>query len=356
MRQKSKKKAFKKLSLMILLGYFLELHSATGDMIRLDDALREPETLIKPELMRDSEPLQKHESSRVLEPLRKPNFLRDTVPSPKRDTLSNSIVIPESVQFNAHDIQEFNSPILSAQAVMVYDEQEHRQLYSKNSKNIVPIASITKLMTAMVVLDAHLPMEEKIKIGNQDKMAVNKIRQSHSRLFPGITLTRGELIKLALMSSDNRAAIALARTYPGGMSAAVEQMNIKARKLHMDNTRFLEPTGLNSGNVSTAQDLVKMVLAAQEYDSIHQATTTVSHQLSKSGQRQLQFHNTNPLVKNANWNIYISKTGFINRAGRCLVMKAYIHNRPVVIVLLDSKNVTTRTQDAINIMDWIERV
>lgn len=140
------------------------------------------------------------------------------------------------------------------------------------------------------------------------------------------------------------------------MKAAVAQMNVKARKLNMDNTRFLEPTGLNSGNVSTAQDLVKMVLAAQEYEPIHQATTSVSHDLKASGRKQMQFHNTNPLVKNADWNIYLSKTGFINRSGRCLVMKANIHNRPVVIVLLDSKNLATRTQDAISIMDWMGNV
>ncbi len=315
-----------KFSIMFLLGTALGLQNASGDMITLDDALREPDAL------------------------RDPNAL------PKPDAVAKPTVTPETVNSHSQVNQDFHELILSAQVAMVYDEREQRPLYSKNAKNIVPIASITKLMTAMVVLDAHLPMNEKIRIGKQDKAMVDNIKKSHSRLSPGITLTRGELIKLALMSSDNRAAAALARTYPGGIKAAVAQMNAKARKLNMDNTHFLEPTGLNSGNVSTAQDLVKMVLAAQEYDPIHQATTTVSHDLKASGRKQMQFHNTNPLVKNTDWNIYLSKTGFINRAGRCLVMKANIHNRPVIIVLLDSKNLATRTQDAISIMDWMGNV
>ena len=332
MQLKPKQGMLIKFSIIFILGSALELQSANGDMLTLDDALR------KPDALGVSNPSLNSESAR------------------KQETLPKPLATSESVISHSQEYQEFHTPILSAQAAMVYDEREQRSLYSKNAKNVVPIASITKLMTAMVVLDAHLPMNEKIRILQQDKSAVDKIKKSRSRLTPGMIMTRGELIKLALMSSDNRAAAVLARTYPGGMNAAVAQMNVKARKLNMDNSRFLEPTGLNSGNVSTAQDLVKMVLAAQEYEPIHQATTTISHDIKASGRKQLQFHNTNPLVKNADWNIYLSKTGFINRAGRCLVMKANIHSHPVVIVLLDSKSKLTRTQDAISIMDWIGNV
>jgi len=169
-----------------------------------------------------------------------------------------------------------------------------------------------------------------------------------------MTLTRGELLKLALMASENRAAAALARTYPGGTEAAVAKMNAKARELGMLNTRFLDPTGLNSGNVSTAQDLVKMVLAAQSYEPIHQATTSTSHIAEPAGYNPLLYRNTNPLVKNASWHIGVSKTGYINEAGRCLVMEANIKQHPVVIVLLDSWGKSTRIGDANRIKKWME--
>jgi D-alanyl-D-alanine endopeptidase (penicillin-binding protein 7) len=171
----------------------------------------------------------------------------------------------------------------------------------------------------------------------------------------GMTLTRGELLKLALMASENRAAAALARTYPGGMRAAVSAMNSKALELGMTNTHFLDPTGLNSGNVSTAQDLVKMVLAAQQYDEIREYTTSASHRVESDGYRPLQFSNTNPLVKSASWDIGLSKTGYISEAGRCLVMEANINQHPVVIVLLDSWGKLTRIGDANRVKKWIER-
>jgi len=162
------------------------------------------------------------------------------------------------------------------------------------------------------------------------------------------------LLKLALMSSENRAAAALARTYPGGTNAAVAMMNEKARELGMKDTRFLDPTGLNSRNVSTAQDLVKMVQAAQGYDPIREFTTTSSHIVDLAGHRPMRFSNTNPLVKNASWDIGISKTGYISEAGRCLVMQAKINQRPVVIVLLDSWGLRTRVGDANRIKKWME--
>jgi D-alanyl-D-alanine endopeptidase (penicillin-binding protein 7) len=170
----------------------------------------------------------------------------------------------------------------------------------------------------------------------------------------GATLTRGELLKLALMSSENKAAAALARSYPGGTQAAIARMNIKAKQLGMQSTRFLDPTGLHSGNVSTAQDLVLMVGAAQHYEPIRRFTTSTSHTVQVAKRRPLRFSNTNPLVRNASWDIGISKTGYISEAGRCLVMKATISNRPVIIVLLDSWGKRTRVGDANRIKKWME--
>ncbi len=242
-------------------------------------------------------------------------------------------------------------PKLQSAIALIYDEQGSRPLYTKNAENIAPIASITKLMTAMVVLDAKLPMDEKITICNED---ADHRKGTRSRVHAGLTLTRGELLKLALMASENRAAAALARTYPGGMNVAVAMMNAKAQELGMRSTRFFDPTGLNSNNVSTAQDLVLMVRAAQYYEPIHRFTTTTSHTVQLARHRPLRFNNTNPLVRNASWNIGISKTGYISEAGRCLVMKATISNRPVIIVLLDSWGKRTRVGDANRIKKWME--
>ena len=240
---------------------------------------------------------------------------------------------------------------LRSSIAMIYDEQGQSPLYTKNADTVAPIASITKLMTAMVVLDAKLPLDEEISISALD---MDTLKGTRSRMRPGMKLTRGELLKLALMSSENRAAAALARTYPGGTDAAVVMMNYKARELGMKDTRFLDPTGLNSGNVSTAQDLVKMVQTAQHYDVIHEFTTSSSHTVGLGGRHPMRYSNTNPLVKNASWNIGVSKTGYISEAGRCLVMQAKINQRPVVIVLLDSWGLRTRVGDANRIKKWME--
>lgn len=242
---------------------------------------------------------------------------------------------------------------LRSSIAMIYDEQGQSVLYTKNADAVAPIASITKLMTAMVVLDAQLPLDEEISISKQD---MDTLKGTRSRMAPGMKLTRGELLRLALMSSENRAAAALARTYPGGTSAAVAMMNIKALELGMNDTRFRDPTGLDSGNVSTAQDLVKMVQAAQRYELIHEYTTTPSYMVQSGGRRSraMHFNNTNPLVRNASWNIGVSKTGYISEAGRCLVMQAMINQRPVVIVLLDSWGQSSRIGDANRIKKWME--
>lgn len=253
-------------------------------------------------------------------------------------------------EFKNSMLQLTTSPRLRSAIGLIYDERTGRPLYSKSPDTVTPIASITKLMTAMVVLDAQLPMDELITISKED---IDHHKITRSRLRPGITMTRSELLKLALMASENRAAAALARTYPGGTQAAMAQMNAKARELGMSNTRFLDPTGLNSGNVSTAEDLVKMVRAAESYDQIHQYTTSTSH-IVQAGRRPLRFHNTNPLVRNSSWDIGISKTGYISEAGRCLVMKATISQHPVIIVLLDSWGKHTRVGDANRVKQWME--
>ena len=234
----------------------------------------------------------------------------------------------------------------------VFDEQTQQPLYNKNGKAVMPIASITKLMTAMVFLDANLPMDEEVSVEEDD---LNKIKRAKSRLRVGMTLTRREMLRLALMASENRAALALARSYPGGPEALVAAMNAKARDLGMDDTRFFDPTGLDSDNVSTAQDLVKMVAAASYYPLIAEFTTTASHSVDGLSGRAMRFSNTNPLVRNASWDIGLSKTGFINEAGKCLVMQATINHRPVIIVLLDSWGRRTRIGDANRIKRWMER-
>jgi serine-type D-Ala-D-Ala endopeptidase (penicillin-binding protein 7) len=243
------------------------------------------------------------------------------------------------------------APKLQSAIAMIYDEQDQRPIYSKNATNVVPIASITKLMTAMVILDAKLPMDEPISISAEDR---DHLKGTKSRMRNGMTVTRDELIKLALMASENRAAAAMARTYPGGTPVLLTMMNAKARELGMNSTHFFDPTGLNSTNVSTAQDLVKMVMAAQSYPDIRRYTTSHSHIVQVDGSRSLRFSNTNPLVRNSQWEIGLSKTGYISEAGRCLVMQARITDRPVVIVLLDSWGKRTRVGDAVRIKHWME--
>ena len=243
------------------------------------------------------------------------------------------------------------SPLLASNIALIIDEQTQRPLYKKNSEQLAPIASITKLMTAMVVLDASQSLGEQVSVSVED---LDMLKGTRSRLRIGMAFTRSEMLKLALMASENRAASALARSYPGGTAAAVTAMNAKAQALGMNSTKFFDPTGLNSDNVSTAQDLVKMVAAARNYTLIHDYTTTGTHSVDGWNGRELRFNNTNPLVRNASWNIGVSKTGFINEAGRCLVMEATINRRPVIIVLLDSVGKRTRIGDANRIKQWME--
>lgn len=240
---------------------------------------------------------------------------------------------------------------LKSHAVMVFDTQNNRVIYDKNAEDIMPIASITKLMTAMVILDAQLPLHEEITIDTGD---IDKLKHTSSRLRIGVALSRQELLKLALMSSENRAASALGRTYPGGLKAFVNAMNDKAYLLGMYNSYFVEPTGLSSENVSTAHDLAKLVEASYHYDLIREYSTTSSHVVHTKKSNSLQFNNSNSLVRNENWNIDISKTGYINEAGRCLVMRATIQGKATVIVLLNSWGKNTRIGDANRVKRWME--
>jgi serine-type D-Ala-D-Ala endopeptidase (penicillin-binding protein 7) len=241
---------------------------------------------------------------------------------------------------------------LKSHAVVIFDPLEERIIYDKNSENIMPIASITKLMTAMVILEAQLPLSEDLQIDSAD---IDTLKNTRSRLKVGDRFSRRDLLRLALMSSENRAAAALGRTYPGGMTAFVKAMNIKALLLGMENTHFVEPTGLSSGNVSTALDLARMVEAAYRYDIIREYSTTEKHIVTATNRKNnLQYINTNGLIRGGNWKIDVSKTGFINEAGRCLVMQANIKNKSVVIVLLNSWGKNTRIGDANRVRKWME--
>lgn len=243
------------------------------------------------------------------------------------------------------------APELKSSSALVIDQTTSRTLFAKNIDHVVPIASITKLMTAMVVMDSGLPLAESIVISEDDK---DQIKGTRSRLRIGTVLSRRELLHLALMASENRAAEALSRVYPGGTRAFVVAMNQKAVELGMWRTRFVDGTGLSSDNVSTAQDLTKMVAAAYQYPLIREFTTDSGTTIQPVKGRAMNYNNSNRLVKSREWQIGLSKTGYISEAGRCLVMQAKIAGKPVIIVLLDSWGKLTRIGDANRIKRWME--
>ena len=241
---------------------------------------------------------------------------------------------------------------LRSKAALVVD-QFGNTLYEREADQPMPIASVTKLMTAMVILDAGLPTDEKIEITKADR---DMRRLTGSRLRPGSSLTRGELLTLALMASENRAAAALGRTYPGGTGAFVDAMNRKADELGMHQSRFADAAGLDADNVATAQDLARMVLAAMQYPAIRDATTRSSvdvRPLTKRG--PLRYVNTNRLLRNGKWDIQVSKTGYINESGRCLVMHTQLNGTPTVMVLLNSFGKLTPFGDANRVRKWVEK-
>jgi serine-type D-Ala-D-Ala endopeptidase (penicillin-binding protein 7) len=250
-------------------------------------------------------------------------------------------------QANAKPVRD---PKLKSGSVLIIDQSDSSVLYSRHSDVPMPIASITKLMTALVVLDADQPLDEPIQITEADR---DLPKGGPSRLIVGTTLTRGDLMHLALMSSENRAAHALGNNYPGGVPAMVAAMNAKAAALGMTSAHFVDPTGLSSQNVASPEDLSKLVIAASRNPSIREYSTDRRYAV-KVRRRMVEFRNTDNLVANPTWNIIVQKTGYITEAGKCLVMAAVIEGRSVVIVLLDSLGKYTRVADAKRIKTWME--
>jgi len=243
-----------------------------------------------------------------------------------------------------------DEPDLRSSSALVLDTTHQSVLYSRKADMAAPIASITKLLTVLVVADAGLPLDEPIQLTTEDRIIG---KGASSRLVLGTTLTRGDLIHLALMSSENRAAHALGRNYPGGLPAFVQAMNAKARRLGMTSAHFVDPAGLSSDNVASAEDLSKLVIAASENPVIREYSTDPGYAV-RVGRKMLEFRNTNALVNNPTWNIIVQKTGYITEAGRCLVMQAVIQGRTVVIVLLISVVKKTLVTDAVRIRRWME--
>ncbi|MDK3022502.1 D-alanyl-D-alanine endopeptidase [Cupriavidus taiwanensis] len=239
---------------------------------------------------------------------------------------------------------------LRSSVALVMDQNSNEVLFQKNASAVLPIASITKLMTALVVMDSRLPMDEVLTITEEDR---DTEKHSSSRLRFGTQLTRQELLLLALMSSENRAASALGRHYPGGLPAFVQAMNRKARELGMNDSHFVDSSGLSSSNVSSATDLVRMVNAAYRNPLIREYSTQTEHEVNVLGRTQ-HYVSTNRLVRGGNWEIGLQKTGFISEAGQCLVMQARVHGRNVVMVFLDSAGKLSRFADANRVKDWLE--
>jgi D-alanyl-D-alanine endopeptidase (penicillin-binding protein 7) len=277
---------------------------------------------------------------------------------------------PRVMRLDYGDAFTGNELDLRSAAALVIDQKTGEALYSKNPDISAPIASITKLMTALVTIDAGLSMDDEITIGMQD---VDHPKSTSSRLPLGATLTRGELMNLALIASENRAAAALSRAYPGGREAFVEAMNRKASSLGMHNTHYIDGTGLSSDNRSTAADLARLVDTASRYPLIRQITASGTYgvtvpgtrvirvkergkwrRMSVPATRSLAYYNTNALTRNGQWEIGVSKTGYINEAGHCLVMQTRIAERKVIIVLLDSWGKMSRIGDANRIRQWLE--
>ncbi|WJF91148.1 D-alanyl-D-alanine endopeptidase [Paraburkholderia bonniea] len=250
--------------------------------------------------------------------------------------------------FGLHDTPDVLA--LRSSVAYVVDQNTATPLFEKNSHAVVPIASITKLMTAMVVLDSHAPMTESLEVTDEDR---DYEKNTRSRLSVGSVLSREDMLHIALMASENRAAAALSRYYPGGRPGFLAAMNAKAKQLGMLDTHFENSTGLTSQNVSSARDLVKMVNAAYQYPMIRAFSTDRSYEVY-TGKRSLAYNSTNALVRNPTWEIGLQKTGFINEAGECLVMQATIHGRPMIMVLLDSSGKYSRFADAARLRTWLD--
>jgi D-alanyl-D-alanine endopeptidase (penicillin-binding protein 7) len=268
--------------------------------------------------------------------------------------LLNALICSQSFALN-QDLSPGLDPArleLASVNALVADARTGEVLFAKNPDSVTPIASVTKLMGAMVVLDSEARMDEMLAVHIKETRELDNV---FSRVRIGSKLKRNELLQLSLMSSENRAAASLAYHYPGGTEAFVAAMNEKAQSLGMKNTHFVEPTGLSEKNVSSAEDLAKMLVAASGYAAIRELSTAVQKDSRFSQPRHtLSFVNTNPLVRNQKWEVILSKTGYINEAGHCLVMLAKIQDREVVMVLLDSFGKRSHVGDAARIRQWLE--
>jgi len=244
-------------------------------------------------------------------------------------------------------------PNVKSSIAMIVHQETGEIIYQKNAYTKAPIASLTKIMTAMVVLDSGINLNEEVKITSAD---IDRIKRTGSRIPLGARLTRYELLKFALIASDNRAASALSRSYPTGQKGFIDAMNVKATQLGMFNTVFIDPTGLNKNNVSTARDLVRMAQAAYQYPEIRNLTTQSKGEINYGKRNyKIGFVNTNRLVRKGDWDIGLSKTGFIREAGRCLVMQAMVKDEPVIMIFLDSYGKLTRFADAKRVKKWMEK-
>ena len=293
---------------------------------------------------------------RVAVTLQATGKVRKTSVRSKLGPVRSSLAVPSTAAAHASFADDFadqaTAPRLSANSVLVLDQNTHEVLFSKNDKAVLPIASLTKLMTGLLVVDAQLPLDEEIVITQDD---VDTIKGSSSRLAVGTHLTRGEALHLALMSSENRAAHALGRTYPGGLQVFVNLMNRRAAELGMRDTRYVEPTGLSSLNQSSAQDLARLVGIAHQRPLLRELSTSPSYELVSTRNRVLQYRNSNRLIEKDEWNIGLQKTGYISEAGRCLVMQASVAGRQLIMVFLDAADKAARIGDAERVRHWVER-
>ncbi|MEB6538340.1 D-alanyl-D-alanine endopeptidase [Serratia plymuthica] len=259
-------------------------------------------------------------------------------------------VIALSLLFVIAPAQAAAPLVLHSKAVLVVNQRTGKTLFQKQADHVLPIASLTKLMTAMVALDSRRPLGNKMRVTAADR---DLLKKTHSRLTLGSSLSRRDMLHIALMSSENRAAAALSRNYPGGRKAFVAKMNRKARSIGMKHARFYDPTGLTPRNVASANDLLKMVNHAYRYQTIRRFSTDKQH-VVYPGRGQLVYRSSNGLINNRNWNIQLQKTGYTNEAGHCLVMRTLIKGQPVVIILLGSQQRYGHYDDALRLKTWLE--
>jgi len=285
--------------------------------------------------------------------LAKPRAAKSQVATKKKANLKAQRLRADPVRPSfgqAYGLRGTDDPLdLKSSVALVLDQDTNEVLFSKNPQAVLPIASITKLMTALVVTEAQQPLGEVLTIGSED---IDTEKGSHSRLQVGTRLTREQMLHLALMASENRAANALGRHYPGGLNAFVAAMNLKAQSLGMKDTRYVEPTGLSSQNQSSATDLAALVKEVDKHPLIRQLSTSPEYAVA-IGARSLQFRNTNGLIRSGEWDIGVQKTGYIAEAGRCLVMQAQLSGRKLIMVLLDSTGKYSRIGDAERIRKWL---